>query len=147
MEVPLPQLCQVFVAILLSSTPFKIPRRTICWSTSPTVFAFVFSTGLFKNHQLSKISSPGKHCRSIIGSRDTSQGRWEWSVAVVWLPDFVARLVRQVRLIPSALCAEVCTNVVCPCCALAKAMSWLRHWWSTSIKYSLIWQHGTRRCP
>ena len=35
-----------------------------------------------------------------VGSRDTSQGRWEWPVAVIWLPDFVARLVRQVRLIP-----------------------------------------------
>ena len=39
---------------------------------------------------------------SIFGSRDTSQGRWEWPVAVVWLPDFVARLVCQVRLIPEA---------------------------------------------
>ena len=101
MEVPLPQLCQVCVAILLSSTLFKILRPTICWSTSPTVFAFVFSTIFFLNHQLSRILSPGKHCRSIIGSRDTSHGRWEWSVAVVWLPDFVARLVRQVRLIPA----------------------------------------------
>ena len=27
----------------------------------------------------------------------------------------------------SALCAEFCTNVVCPSCALASAMSWLRH--------------------
>ena len=41
-------------------------------------------------------------CASV-GSRDKSQGRWEWPVAVVWLPDFVARLVRQVRLIPSLL--------------------------------------------
>ena len=32
----------------------------------------------------------------IIGSRDTSQGRWEGPVAVIWLPAFVARLVRQV---------------------------------------------------
>ena len=87
MEVPLPQLCQVCVAILLSSILFKILRRTICWSTSPIVFAFVFSTGFFKNHQLSRILSPSKHCRSIIGSRDTSHGRWEWSVTVVWLPD------------------------------------------------------------
>ena len=34
---------------------------------------------------------------ACVGSRDTSQGRWEGHVAVVWLPDFVARLVRQVR--------------------------------------------------
>ena len=31
------------------------------------------------------------------------------------------------RLNASALHTEVCTNVVCPCCALASAMSWLRH--------------------
>ena len=96
-EVPLPQLWQVCVAILLSSTPFRIPRCTICWSTSPTVFAFVFSTSFFKNHQLSKI------CQALQvnkWSRDTSQGGWEEFVAVVWLPDFVTRLVRQVRLIP-----------------------------------------------
>ena len=27
----------------------------------------------------------------------------------------------------SALCTEVRTNVVCPCCALAPAVSWLHH--------------------
>ena len=27
----------------------------------------------------------------------------------------------------SALCAEFCTNIVCPSCGLASAMSWLRH--------------------
>ena len=81
---------------LLSSIPFRIPRCTICWSTSPTVFVFVFSTGFFKNHQLSKSCHL---VRKVFGSRDTSQGRWEWLVAFVWLPDFVARLVRQVRLI------------------------------------------------
>ena len=36
-----------------------------------------------------------------------SQGKWEWSVAVVWLPDFVARLVRQVRLIRYQYCGDV----------------------------------------
>ena len=74
MEVPLPQLSQVCVAILLSSTLFRIPRRTICWSTSPTVFAFVFSTVFcffFKTPTFKNLS-PSKHCRSIIGSRDTS---------------------------------------------------------------------------
>ena len=47
MEVPLPQLWQVCVRTLLSGTPFRIPRCTICWSTSLTVFVFVFSTGFF----------------------------------------------------------------------------------------------------
>ena len=51
MEVPLPQLWQVCVRTLLSGTTFRIPRCTICWSTSLTVFVYVFSTGFFKNHQ------------------------------------------------------------------------------------------------
>ena len=62
-------------------------------------FPFVFSTVfVVKKPPTLENLSPGKHkhCRSIIGSRDTSQGRLEWPVAVVWLPDFVARLVRQV---------------------------------------------------
>ena len=32
-------------------------------------------------------------CSTSVGSRDTSQGRWEWPVAVIWLPAFVACLV------------------------------------------------------
>ena len=34
----------------------------------------------------------------------------------------------QTPLNTSALRAEFRRNVVCPCCALASAMSWLRHW-------------------
>ena len=37
--------------------------------------------------------------RCLSGSRDTSQGVWVWLLAVVWLLDFVARLVRQLGLI------------------------------------------------
>ena len=95
------------LSILLSSTLFRIPRRTICWSISPTVFAFVFSTVFFFKTPTFRNLSPSKHCRSIIGSRDTSQGRWEWSVAIVWLPDFVVRLVRQVRLIRPSLLSNM----------------------------------------
>ena len=42
-------------------------------------------------------------------------------------------LVEHAPYLPntSALGTEFCANVVCPCCALALAMSWLRHW-STS---------------
>ena len=40
MEVLLPQLWQVFVAILLSGTRLRIPRCTVCWSTSLTVLSF-----------------------------------------------------------------------------------------------------------
>ena len=40
--------------------------------------------------------------RCLSGSRDTSQGMWVWLPAVVWLLYFVARLVRQLRLIPRA---------------------------------------------
>ena len=103
MEVQLPQLWQVCVGTLLSGTPFRIPRCTICWSTSPTVFVFVFSTGFFYKPPTLEKLSPGTYSMAIFESRDTSQGRWEWPVAVVWLPDFVARLVRQVRLIPVSL--------------------------------------------
>ena len=102
MEVLLPQLWQVCVGTLLSGTPFRIPRCTICWSTSPTVCVFVFSTGFFKNHQLSKSCHLVDYVQRVNNwSRDTSQGRWEGPVAVIWLPAFVARLVHQVRLIPS----------------------------------------------
>ena len=102
MEVQLPQLWQVCVGTLLSGTLFRIPHCTICWSTFPTVFVFVFLTVFFlKTLTLEKLSqlSPGTYSMSIFGSRDTSQGRWEGAVAVVWLPDFIVRLVRQVRLI------------------------------------------------
>ena len=50
----------------------------------------------FLNHQLPKLS-PCTYSMSKVVSRDTSHGMWEWPVALVWLPDFVARLVRQVR--------------------------------------------------
>ena len=39
----------------------------------------------------------------------------------------------------SALCAEVRTNVVCPCCALALAVSWLRHCLKTFRTWSIGW--------
>ena len=101
MEVQLPQLWQVCVGTLLSGNPFRIPRCTICWSTSPTVFVFVFSTGFFYKPPTLEKLSPGTrtYSMSMFGSRDTSQGRWEWPVAVVWLPDLVACSVCQVRLI------------------------------------------------
>ena len=44
------------------------------------------------------------------------------------IPKFFWGGCPQTPLKASALCAEVRTNVVCPCCALATAMSWLRHW-------------------
>ena len=97
---------------------YRTPRCTICWSTSPPVFSFcVFNRFCCKKPPTFENLSPGKrkHCRSIIGSRDTSQGRWEWPVAVVRLPAFVARLVRQVRLIPldrGRVPHEICTCVV-----------------------------------
>ena len=77
----------------------QVPRLGF-WSTSPTVFVFVFSTGFFYKPPTLEKLSPGTYSMSIFGSRDMSQGRWEWPVAVVWLPDFIARLVRQVQLIP-----------------------------------------------
>ena len=84
----------------------RTPRCTICWSTFPPVFSFcVFNRFCCKKPPTFENLSPGKrnHYTSITGSRDTSQGRWEWPVAVVWLPAFVARLVRQVQLIRSLL--------------------------------------------
>ena len=65
----------------------------------PTGCVFVFSTSFFLKPPTLEKLSPGR-LRTACLSRDTSQGRWEWPVAVIWLPAFVARLVRQVRLIP-----------------------------------------------
>ena len=43
------------------------------------------------------------------------------------IPKFSGGGCPQTLLKASALCAEVRTNVVCTCCALATAMSWLCH--------------------
>ena len=91
---------QVCVRTLLSGTPFRVLRCTICWSTSPTVLLSCSQPVFLKTTNFQKLS-PGMYCMSIIGSHDTSQGMWEWPVAVVWLLDFVAHLVHQVRLIPN----------------------------------------------
>ena len=62
MEVLLPQLWQICVGTLLSSTPFRIPRCTICWSTSPTVCVLCsrpfFFKGFFPKCQLPKYQLP-----------------------------------------------------------------------------------------
>ena len=31
-------------------------------------------------------------------------------------------------------------NIVCPCCALASAALWLRHWRQVVLKLCLVWQ-------
>jgi len=48
--------------------------------------------------------------RCLSGSCDTSQGMWVWLPAVMWLLDFVARLVRQLRLIPVLFSSWLCSG-------------------------------------
>ena len=100
MEIQLPQLWQVCVGHCsqVSRLGFRVAL-----SAGPHLRQSLFSCSrpvFFKNHQLSKSCHL---VRKVFGSRDTSQGRWEWLVAFVWLPDFVARLVRQVQWISVAL--------------------------------------------
>ena len=47
------------------------------------------------------------------------------------IPKFLGEHVHRHPLpspIASVFYKEILTNIVCPCCALALAMSWLRHW-------------------
>ena len=71
MDVPLPQLWQVCIGTLLSSTPFRILDCTICWSTSlictcSSCFC-VLGRFFLKNQQLSKSCHLGlaTYCMSI----------------------------------------------------------------------------------
>ena len=68
----------------------------------------------WQNHPL-RMYMTNQGRSASFGSRDTSQGRWAGPVAVIWLPAFVARLVRQVRLILTFVSNQyLVQNKTCP---------------------------------
>ena len=110
--------------LLVARSPL-LWNQPICWSTSPNIYGprskmliIVYSFDCFvfpavprppwQNHALRMyMPKSGAQRSASVGSRDTSQGKWEWPVAVIWLPDFIARLVRQVRLIQKSYVIRV----------------------------------------
>jgi len=81
--------------------------------------------------------------KAIICSRDTSHGMWAWFPAVVWLLDFVARRVRQLRLIHAYL---VSLLVICGASRFVSCSQHLVVLVSENAGTALAWS-SNGRCP